>query len=664
MSESSFHVLLDRRLRFEEGVIRCSEILLGDQPHALTLILQVLREVTEVSRVYVFSNAHDEDRRLCMSQIAEVCAPGVTPELPNSELQMLPYAEGFERWRQALSLGDRICGVVEEFPSSEQPILREQGILSLLVLPYFVHGEWRGFFGFDDTIMRRSWQDEDIGLLRAVTHMWGTYRTRNELVQVLQATERTNRAIVSESPDAIVIVDRVGNLQSWNPAAEALFGIPAERAIGRRFSEIVEEMGLESAVRPEAFEALMTGEPNERARRLLSSPIEFEAARDDGTSRHLQMRLFLSEIDGEKVLGAIVRDLTERAALEADLTQQNRRYDLATRSGRVGVFEWNLVTGEFYLDPTVKRMLGYNDDEIPNDLERWSSHVHPDDRSMVMDRATDHIEGRLPVYDCEHRMIAKDGSVRWIHVRGVVERNEDTGEARMFGTDVDITERKEADLELSDSLAQKERLLRETNHRVKNNLNMLTSLIHLESRRADTAASKKLCDNLIGRIQSIATVHEKLYKTGNVQGILFSEYVEVLMAHLMNVLASEQVDIRYEVACGDSVFDSDRLVPLGLIVTELVTNAVKYAFVGRKEGHISVELELKGADYILTVADDGVGVDLDPDVDLLAGNSLGLTLVHSLAEQLAGTLGWERDNGTRFQVVFPVNRDSGRSGAR
>lgn len=149
---------------------------------------------------------------------------------------------------------------------------------------------------------------------------------------------------------------------------------------------------------------------------------------------------------------AIQRDITERKRFEEALKINQEQYRLATRAGGVGVWDWNLQTGEFYLDPTIKAILGYEDEEIPNDIAVWANYIHPADSQAVMAAAQAHIEGRTPDYSYEHRMLHKDGSVRWIFVQGKVIKDEQGRAVRMVGTDTDITARKEVEAQVQRQL--------------------------------------------------------------------------------------------------------------------------------------------------------------------------------------------------------------------
>jgi PAS domain S-box-containing protein len=142
------------------------------------------------------------------------------------------------------------------------------------------------------------------------------------------------------------------------------------------------------------------------------------------------------------------REKEKYKRIEKALHKSKERYALATRAARVGVWDWNIQTNEFYLDANVKAILGYRDEEIPNDLEIWAGYVHPDDKQPVMDAFQAHIDGKTPEYVYEHRMQHKDGSIRWIMVRGMAIRDTQGNPIRVIGTDSDVTQRKQVEEEL------------------------------------------------------------------------------------------------------------------------------------------------------------------------------------------------------------------------
>jgi len=146
--------------------------------------------------------------------------------------------------------------------------------------------------------------------------------------------------------------------------------------------------------------------------------------------------------------------LSERRRTENALRTGHTRYGLATMAGSVGVWDWNLVTNDIYVDPSLKRLLGYSDHEIANHLDDWGRHVHPDDGERVMAAAQAHLEGRAPAFEVAHRMRHRDGSLRWFLARGVVVERTSGRPTRMIGTDTDITAQKDAERALEEAKAE------------------------------------------------------------------------------------------------------------------------------------------------------------------------------------------------------------------
>ncbi len=153
----------------------------------------------------------------------------------------------------------------------------------------------------------------------------------------------------------------------------------------------------------------------------------------------------------EKANEELQREIIDRRQVEQDLRKSEERYTLATRAARVGVWDWDVEHGTFYLDPNVKAILGYSDQEIPNDLDTWATYVHPDDRQRAMEGFQAHLEGKTTEYVCEHRMLHKDGSIRWVSARGTALRDAQGNISRVVGTDVDITDRKQMEETLCES---------------------------------------------------------------------------------------------------------------------------------------------------------------------------------------------------------------------
>ncbi len=184
-----FESLLQKRLRCEEGVTACSKTLLTAEtsPRVVDVALVHLLAASGAGRVYIFENNADPQKGLCTSQTHEVCAPGVPAFQNDPALQMIPYEPAFRRWREAFSANRHIIGRVADFPACERELLAAQGIHSLLAIPIWVQDCWVGFVGFDDVTGARSWDEEDVRLLRLAAEVLGQWMARRQAQQALRA---------------------------------------------------------------------------------------------------------------------------------------------------------------------------------------------------------------------------------------------------------------------------------------------------------------------------------------------------------------------------------------------------------------------------------------------------------------------------------------------
>ncbi len=215
----------------------------------------------------------------------------------------------------------------------------------------------------------------------------------------------------------------------------------------------------------------------------------------------------------------------------------------------------------------------------------------------------------------------------------------------------DITARKIADEAIRASLREKEVLLKEIHHRVKNNLQVVSSLLGLQSRTMEDAAIRRMFQESQNRVHSMALVHESLYQSENLSEIDFPPYIRQLAAHLLRSYGvdSERVHIAYSI--DDLLLTMDTAIPCGLIINELVSNSLKYAFPGGRRGNVQIEMRQDENHQIrLEVSDDGVG--LPEGVGFSSTKSLGLRLVRTLADQLGATIEMGSGGGARIALTF------------
>ncbi|MBL4578095.1 MAG: hypothetical protein JKX74_06445 [Flavobacteriales bacterium] len=208
--------------------------------------------------------------------------------------------------------------------------------------------------------------------------------------------------------------------------------------------------------------------------------------------------------------------------------------------------------------------------------------------------------------------------------------------------------------QLEESIQQKETLLKEVHHRVKNNLQLVSSLLSLQARKVDDARLSEILQNSQRRISTMAALHKKLYSSNDIGNVRYQDYVENLTKVVSKAYETEACKVTLDINMGDVQFGIDVSVPLGLILNELITNCYKYAFIDRSEGNVKIDLlHLDGERYVLTIADNGIG--MNEELDISNTSTLGLELVTVLTEQLNGNVKcMSTKKGTKFTITFNV----------
>ena len=353
---------------------------------------------------------------------------------------------------------------------------------------------------------------------------------------------------------------------------------------------------------------------------------------------------------------AHIQDISDRKSMEKTLQESEERWQLAIRGANDGIWDWNVRTKEVFFSKRWKEMLGYEEQEISNTLEEWEKRVHPDDLAWVIQVIQDHFAKKTPFYVSEHRVLCKDGSYKWILDRGQALWDEEGNVLRMAGSHTDITKRKVVETEitrsLQEQLEEKEVLLKEIHHRVKNNLQVICSLLNLQARYLKEEKLIKYFKEAQNKVRSMALVHEQLYQSKNLSKLSLLDYVEQLIGNLFRAYS-----ITNNVNCKTKIdgfyLDLDAAIPCGLIINEIVSNALKYAFPSQDKGEIRIEaFPDKANNLVLVIADNGIG--LKSDFNLEKSKSLGLKLVKSLTQQLQGDWKIQSDSnsGTRFEFTF------------
>jgi PAS domain S-box-containing protein len=345
---------------------------------------------------------------------------------------------------------------------------------------------------------------------------------------------------------------------------------------------------------------------------------------------------------GERRFIVLARDITVRHRVETASRESEMRLRLVIRGGDIGFWDWALRSGGLVVNERWCDMLGLDSQRLTPGIEVWNSRVHPDDAPKLM-RLLEEVM-RDPSGDSgEVEVRARHQAGHWVWILdrfSVVSRDADGVPLRAVGTLVDITERKLAELALQASLRDKEALLKEVHHRVKNNLQVVSSLLRLESGRSGHAPTKLVLSEMQGRIRTMALLHESIYRSGTFASIDLGTYLGQVATQAFRSLQTSGAAVRLRLDLDSVQVGLDQATPCGLLLTELVSNALKHGFPAGADGEVCIELQAvphgENGRWRLRVSDNGVG--LPADFVASQQDSLGLQLVASLALQLGGSL--------------------------
>jgi PAS domain S-box-containing protein len=316
-------------------------------------------------------------------------------------------------------------------------------------------------------------------------------------------------------------------------------------------------------------------------------------------------------------------------------------------------FLWPVKEGwpvEFVTN-NVKEVLGYTADDFISGKVSWPAITHHKDVPRLEEEVAKYLEEGITEFSQEYRLIAKSGDVLWMTDRNKVIYDSNNTATHIQSIVLDITGRKKAEEQVKASLNEKEVLLQEIHHRVKNNMTVITSLLQLQSNHIKDENYKEIFNNSINRIKSMALIHEKLYESKDLAKVDFNDYLkDMINSTFMSYgLNSHKIALKTDVE--DVALGVDTAIPCGLIINELVSNSLKYAFPEDREGEIKVSLRRNDkAEVELTVSDNGVG--MPEDVDFGKTDSLGLNVVNALVRQLHGKIERYKEKGTEFIITF------------
>lgn len=490
-------------------------------------------------------------------------------------------------------------------------------------------GEWKWINAYGKVMVRDGQGNplRMVGIARDISD-------RKQAEEALRQSEAKNRAMLAAIPDLLLRVKRDGTCLDFIQPTTAQSG--TFMPISTHLSDVLPPELLQYQLQ-RLEQALATGELQIWEHQFLKG------------SKLCDEEVRLVPCGDDEVL-VIVRDISDRKQAEKQLELQS----IIVKNMAGGICLVKATDGIIvYTNPKFDQIFGYD----PNELNgQHVSKLNYEDMQAntqtvaqcLMDEVITYGEATYEVYN-----VKKNGTPFWCRATSSIFEHPEHGMV-IVAVQQDITEQRQAEAQIKTSLKEKEILLKEIHHRVKNNLQIIYSLLRLQQRSLkDPQAAASLLDSQ-NRIEAIALIHEKLYRAGNLARVDFADYISGVMSNLLSSYNTQSKNITLDIELGSILLDIDRAISCGMIINELVSNSLKYAFPSDEIGHIQVRFHTdEYFNVTLMVKDDGIG--LAPDFNLSQTDSLGLQLVQDFVDQLKGTIQINCNNGTEFRIIFPGN---------
>ncbi len=686
-----------RRDAILEAVAYAAERLLlsHDWHDAADDVLARLGLAADVSRAYVIESHLDVAGRACCRQVAEWCAPGVATQMGNPALDDTPWDDiGFARWVEVMSSGGSIFGAVADLPIEERPVLQAQAILSLATFPVFADDRWWGLIGFDDCASTREWTTAELDALRAAASVLGAaiHRHRTD-AQAREAEERSRRLV--ERIPAVTYTDIPGPdgivMGFVSPQITSILGYAPQRFVDDP-TLWVSLIHPDDRVALQATGALNPGDPSpfEEEYRMRAADGRWVWVHDSSTA----------VLDGEGTIEyflGFATDITVRREAEERLRAAEEQFRMIVEQTPAITYQEVLREGMYdpesvvsYVSPRIQQLLGYTRTEWEQP-GFWAGAIHPDDIGAIREESDRVIAAGETSYLQEYRMVARDGGVLWFHDESRLVTDGDGRPLLWQGVMVDITERKEAEVQLERALEvereatqrlrtldeMKNTFLQAVSHDLRTPLAAILGLaITLE--RGDVQLEENDARDLARRIAENARRLDRLVTNlldldRLARGIISPKLLPTDVGALVRrVLAESELvagsRMRTDIAPVVIPVDAAKVER---IVENLLANTARHTPV-----HATIWVSVRAAEggVLLAVEDDGPGVRPElrekifepfrqgPDAPQHSpGVGVGLTLVKRFAELHGGRAWVEERNGggASFRVFLPRDPQAG-----
>lgn len=496
----------------------------------------------------------------------------------------------------------------------------------------------------------------------------------------LEKSEERSRIIAEQTGQIVYDYDVEEDHAAWAGNTEELTGFSSEDLINMGFQFWLNQIHPEDRDNIEkTYQRCLTDGGTYR--------LEYRCRKKDGNYVFIEdIGTCLKDKEGkvDRILG-IIKDITERKLTQEKLEKSEEKYRSFIHNFKGVAFQLDENLIPEFTHGTVEEITGYSEEDFMSTRVMWMDTVYPEDRPVIFKQVM-RIKNSTRAHDTEfeYRIIRKDGKIKWIKELYQKLPGRDGKPDKYQGAVYDITEKKEAEEALKEI---EEARIKEIHHRIKNNLQVISSLLDLQAEKFENERVKEAFRESQSRVISMALIHEELYQEKNTETLNFAAYLWKLVENLFQTYRVDHPEVNLQTNFKEDIFlNVDIAIPLGIIVNELVSNSLKHAFPGHRKGEIQIQLyreekseregesesckdekkeyegkecedkESEGIILYLIVSDNGVG--FPETVDIENPDTLGLQLVNALVDQLDGELELRTNGGTEFIVRLNIAEDS------
>jgi two-component system sensor kinase len=468
-------------------------------------------------------------------------------------------------------------------------------------------------------------------------------REARENFALLQKSEKKYRDIITLAPIGFFQTNRTGNILTANNSLAQMLDYEDDNYLVNNV-----EMP-EIYYRPSDREKLLTKFDDDN---LTINNVEIVFRKKNGSPIFVLLTSQAIRDAENKIIyfNGFVMNITELKLTEKQMKLNQHRLELATESSQAGIWDLHLKKNILHFDERMFMIHAISPHTFDRTYEGWLKLIHPEDVNKLHQELHEAINGEK-TYNGHYRIVRPDGEIRYIEAHSKITNDNRGKPIHLVMMNIDITDKLARENRLAKELEEKNLLLRELYHRTKNNMQNIVSILNMQAGHSTDESLKYNYREVISKIWSMSLVHQKLYESKDYSRIALKGYIEHFISRLFRSYQISRDDIELELDLKEVFITAETAIPLGLVLTELISNAFKHAFPKTKKGKITIKLYERNEEINLEVSDNGVG--LKSDLNLKDLETVGLRNVFNLIEyQLRGRINFSSENGLHWHVII------------